>query len=90
MRMSPLKAIRVKCLDCSAGNRAEVRLCPVTDCPLFAFRMGCNPNRRRLTGRKPLNSTSREKPLVDRGLPAPELKNEPTPVDASAGVGVED
>lgn len=37
---SPLKAIRAKCLDCSGGSAQEVRLCPIKDCPLFAFRMG--------------------------------------------------
>jgi hypothetical protein len=42
-----LKAIRRKCLDCSAGQPAEVRLCPVTACPLWPFRMGKNPFSRR-------------------------------------------
>lgn len=47
-RISPLKAIRLKCLDCSAGQCAEVRYCTIHDCPLYAFRQGKNPNRRRL------------------------------------------
>jgi hypothetical protein len=38
-----LKVIRRKCLDCSAGQPAEVRLCPVTECPLWPYRMGENP-----------------------------------------------
>jgi len=29
-RLTPMKAIRAKCLDCSAGNAAEVRYCPYT------------------------------------------------------------
>jgi len=42
--LTPLKAIREKCLDCSAENRADVRHCPVIRCPLFNFRFGKNPN----------------------------------------------
>ena len=37
---SPLKAIRAKCIDCSGGNKAEVRLCPSKTCPLWPFRSG--------------------------------------------------
>lgn len=47
-RISPLKAIRLKCLDCSGGQCAEVRYCTISDCPLYVFRHGTNPNRRRL------------------------------------------
>lgn len=43
-RMTPLKAIRAKCLDCSCGSAAEVRECVIPTCPLFPFRMGHNPN----------------------------------------------
>lgn len=38
--MTPVQAIRAKCLDCSAGSRVEVRLCVMPDCPLYLFRMG--------------------------------------------------
>ena len=87
MSISPLKAIRAKCLDCSAGSRAEVRLCPATDCPFYRFRMGRNPNRRHLPGREALNRISREKSLVEKGLPAPQPGNEPTSTGAGAGAG---
>jgi hypothetical protein len=40
---SPIKAIRSKCLDCSAGNDAEVRKCVAIGCALWPFRMGVNP-----------------------------------------------
>ena len=40
---SPLKALRAKCIDCSGGNLASVRDCPVTDCPLYPYRLGKNP-----------------------------------------------
>ena len=44
---SPIKAIKAKCLDCCCGQREEVKLCPATTCPLWAFRFGKNPNRSR-------------------------------------------
>ena len=40
---SPIKAIRAKCIDCSGGSMAEARLCALTHCALWAFRMGHNP-----------------------------------------------
>lgn len=40
---TPLRAIRAKCLDCSYGQLKEVRLCPVTKCPLYEYRMGHRP-----------------------------------------------
>ena len=43
-RMSPLRAIRKKCLDCS-GTWHEVKLCTVEKCPLYVFRLGKNPFR---------------------------------------------
>jgi hypothetical protein len=42
-RLPPLKAIGAKCLDCCCGNKAEVRRCPVTSCPLHPYRMGKRP-----------------------------------------------
>ena len=34
------KAIRLKCLDCSARSYKGVRLCSETDCPLHRYRFG--------------------------------------------------
>ena len=45
--MTPLKAIRAKCLDCMCGQVNEVKLCPCTDCPLYPFRVGKNPFRKK-------------------------------------------
>jgi hypothetical protein len=42
---SPLPSIREKCIDCCAGNKAEVVRCQITSCVLWPFRMGRNPNR---------------------------------------------
>ena len=38
-----LRAIRLKCYDCSCYQSNEVRDCPVTICPLYPFRLGKNP-----------------------------------------------
>ena len=44
---SPGKAIRAKCLDCSGGSSDNVKTCPVTSCPLYPFRLGSNPFRKK-------------------------------------------
>lgn len=49
---NPLRAIRAKCLDCSGGNRAHVRDCPIEECPIWAYRMGRNPARKGIGGKK--------------------------------------
>lgn len=38
-----LTAIKEKCLDCSAGDKNEVKLCPITDCTLYKYRFGKDP-----------------------------------------------
>lgn len=44
--LTPVRAIRAKCLDCMCGQAVEVRACPCTDCSLYPYRMGHNPNRK--------------------------------------------
>lgn len=39
-----LKSIRRKCVDCSGGQIAEVKLCTVQKCDLWPFRFGMDPN----------------------------------------------
>ena len=39
-----LSAIRQKCLDCSCQQPGEVRECPVTECDLWPFRFGRDPD----------------------------------------------
>ena len=41
--VSPLRALRLKCLDCCNGSAREVRLCTAVDCPSWPFWMGRNP-----------------------------------------------
>ena len=42
-KLTPIKAIRAKCMDCCAGQFVEVRLCAVEKCPLYEYRMGHRP-----------------------------------------------
>lgn len=46
----PLRAIRLKCLDCCCGSASEVKLCHIQSCALWPFRLGKNPNRKGLGG----------------------------------------
>lgn len=39
----PLKAIRLKCYDCSGWSWPEVAKCVDTDCILYPFRFGKKP-----------------------------------------------
>lgn len=39
-QLTPLRAIRERCLWCCLNSRLEVSLCPAKDCPLWPFRLG--------------------------------------------------
>ena len=41
--LTPVKAIRAKCLDCCNDSPSEVRLCPSIKCPLYQYRLGHRP-----------------------------------------------
>jgi hypothetical protein len=41
--LSPLRAVRHKCLDCCCESSMEVESCPVRDCPLWPYRFGVYP-----------------------------------------------
>jgi hypothetical protein len=41
--LTPIKAIRAKCIDCSCGSLREVRECHMKDCSLWPYRMGKRP-----------------------------------------------
>ena len=43
-RINRSKAIRLKCIDCCAGQQAEVRKCDLTKYPLWRYRMGKEEN----------------------------------------------
>lgn len=44
-KLTPLQAIRKKCIDCSGGKPSEARQCPKKDCPLYWYRMGKYPQK---------------------------------------------
>lgn len=41
--ITPVKAIRLRCIDCSGNNHAEVKRCEHEDCPLHMWRFGRKP-----------------------------------------------
>ena len=41
--LTPIKAIRAYCIECSGGMTKEVKLCNVEKCPLYPYRMGKRP-----------------------------------------------
>jgi len=47
-KITPIKAIRAKCLDCSGEQPSEVRNCEISECPLYEYRFGKNPKRQGL------------------------------------------
>jgi hypothetical protein len=47
IRLTPIKAIRAKCLDCTGNQPKEVRLCTCLSCPLWGYRMGVRPDHTR-------------------------------------------
>jgi hypothetical protein len=61
-RLTPVKAIRAKCIDCCCGQLKEVRLCTVRKCPLYLYRMGTNPFRVSIGSGQQVNG---EKSLVE-------------------------
>ena len=42
-KLTPMKAIRAKCLECSSGQFKEIRMCPVKSCHLCEYRNGHRP-----------------------------------------------
>jgi hypothetical protein len=71
-KLTPLRAIRAKCLDCSAGSPGEVRKCHIEDCPLFPFRFGHNPRR---SGIGCKNSKFRKKDKLSAGFSNKKIKD---------------
>ena len=53
-----LRAIKLKCLDCSSYNTNEIKECPVKKCPLYPFRLGKNPFRKRELSEEERNKLS--------------------------------
>jgi len=49
-KLTPLRAIRAKCLDCVCFQPSEVRLCASSACPLYPYRDGHNKKRQGMGG----------------------------------------
>jgi hypothetical protein len=49
--LTPVKAIRAKCLECVGGRPSLVRLCDSETCSLYTYRFGKNPNRAGIGGK---------------------------------------
>jgi hypothetical protein len=74
-QLTPIKAIRAKCIDCSAGSTHEVRICHITDCPLHPYRFGHNPKR---AGISPKFGKFRKKSVVELGFHGQSQKEKET------------
>ena len=100
-RMSPMKALRLRCLDCCAGSATRVRLCASATCPSWPFRMGRSPWRapaseeRRENGRRLAASfaatrssafSTKEQTSTQEGA-ATTLPGKPRAAESTAGTG---
>ena len=84
-KLSPLRAIRARCVDCSAYELKRVRGCPITDCPLFTYRMGKNPARKGKGNASAVERLNRER----RGqVNEPALEHEETAISVQGGAMV--
>jgi hypothetical protein len=45
MKLTPLRAIKKHCLECSGYEKKQVRECAIKDCVLYEYRQGKNPSR---------------------------------------------
>jgi len=57
MNVTPLKAIKKHCLECSGFEKKQVRECVIQNCVLYMYRQGTNPNRKGSTLSKKDTST---------------------------------
>lgn len=64
--MTPMKAIRLKCLDCCCGSYKEVKLCPAEDCTLHPYRFGKRPKGYADTTQEGNGEKSADSPVVFR------------------------
>jgi len=44
-KITPMKAIRLKCLDCCNGSPYEVKRCDIKTCPLHPYKSGHKPKK---------------------------------------------
>ena len=46
--LTPMKAIRSKCLDCCCDSAKEIALCPMSYCPCWPYRFGTRTRARKI------------------------------------------
>lgn len=64
MHLTPVKAIRTKCLDCCCGHPSEVRICTAVKCPLYPYRMGKRPKAGGDTPEDTISADTHESPHI--------------------------
>lgn len=77
--MTPIKAIRAKCLDCCCGQYKEVKLCPCSDCPLYPYRLGKDPHRAGTVNKGSFPKKVTAQPVEKSHTPAGEGKDTTQP-----------
>ena len=82
-RMGPLKALRLRCVDCSGGSVAEVWGCELVQCPAWPFRMGKNPWRAPASDER--RALSRATMLATRAVLAKKPGQRPGPDELQRG-----
>ncbi len=49
--LTPIRGVRFHCIEC-AGTAQEVKRCTCQLCPLYPYRLGSNPERSGIGGKK--------------------------------------
>jgi len=63
--LTPVAAIRARCLACAEGKSSVVRKCVQQDCSLFQYRFGRNPARKGIGGpRRAAVLSAEQKPAL--------------------------
>lgn len=70
-RLNRSISIRKYCLECCNGSFEEVKKCLSTDCSLYEYRSGKNPNKPKLTKTKAI----RQRCLNCSGFYSPDVRN---------------
>lgn len=82
--ISAQKAIRKFCVDCSGGSPSEANKCTAIGCPLWPFRCGVSPWRKRLTPEEGRQRTAHLRRAGSQPKSATHKPNDPVEVEASA------
>jgi hypothetical protein len=73
-QMSPLEAIRLKCLDCCCYQPSEVRLCEAVTCALWPFRAGKHPYTKRRLQEADFGATQGDPMLMPQDSPSEKMR----------------